>query len=262
MSSCATLKPSPWIFFALVFALSVPLWIIGQVARQWLPLGLPFGALMAFNPMIAAALLVYHREGRIGLKTLLRRSVGPRGITARWLTIAIFLMPIILACEFGFLRITGATIPNPSFSISTILLFSGMFFVAAVGEEVGWQGHAAILLQKKYTALTSSLIMGLVWATWHVVPFLQADHAPYWIMWQCLTMLPARIIIVWLCNNTGRSVFIAIVFHMMMNLSEFLFPTYGSHYDPFIAFVILAFVAATMTLLWGPQTLSQFRYAR
>jgi hypothetical protein len=40
-------------------------------------------------------------------------------------------------------------------------------------------------------------------------------------------MLPARVIIVWLCNNTGRSVFIAVIFHTMMNLSEYMFPNYG-----------------------------------
>jgi uncharacterized protein len=252
---------SPWIFFALVFALSLPLWIIGEVTGQVLPLGLPFGALMAFNPLIAAALLVYLHRGRAGVHELLRKSVDPRHITARWLAIAIFLMPIILVSELGFLRIAGAAIPDPGFSASTTLLLCAIFVVAAIGEEAGWQGYAAVLLQKQYTALTSSLILGLVWAVWHVVPFLQADRTASWIWWQCLTMLPARVIIVWLCNNSGRSLFIAVIFHTMMNLSEYLFPINGSHYDPFSTFMILAAIAAIITVLWEPQTLAQFRYA-
>jgi uncharacterized protein len=260
MSSNATLEQFPWIFFALVFVLSVPLWIIGEVTRQILPLGLPFGALMAFNPLIAAALLVFRREGRAGVVELLWKSVDPRCITARWLAIAIFLMPITLVLEYGFLRIAGAAIPEPSFSVSTTLLLCALFFVAAIGEEAGWQGYAAVLLQKQYTALTSGLIIGLVWAVWHAVPFLQADRSPSWIWWQCLTMLPARVIIVWLCNNTGRSVFIAVIFHIMMNLSEYMFPNYGSHYDPFLTFVILAAVAATIIVFWGPQKLEGRRH--
>jgi uncharacterized protein len=261
MSGKATLEQSPWIFFALVFALSVPLWIVGEVTGQLLPLDLPFGALMAFNPLIAAVLLIYRREGGAHVNELLRKSVDPRGIAASWLAIAILLMPIILVFEFGFLRITGAAIPDPSFSVSTTLLFCVMFFVAAIGEEAGWQGYAAVLLQQQYTALTCSLILGLVWAVWHVVPFIQADRSPSWIWWQCLTMLPARIIIVWLSNNTGRSVLIAVLFHTMMNLSEYMFPNYGSHYDPFVTFVILAAVAATIIVLWGSQTLERYRQA-
>jgi uncharacterized protein len=262
MSNDAALKKSPWIFFALVFALSLPLWIIGAMTGQLLPLDLPFGALMAFNPLIVAAILVYRREGKAGVNELLRKAVDPRGITARWLVTAILLMPIILVLEYSFLLITGVTIPDFSFSISTTLLLCALFFVSAIGEEAGWQGYAAVLLQKQYTALTSSLIIGLVWAVWHVVPFLQADRSPSWIWWQCLTMLPARVIIVWLCNNTRQSLFMAVIFHMMMNLSEYLFPNYGSHYDPFITFVILAAVAATITTLWGPKTLTRYGDAR
>lgn len=250
MNHTATLKQSPWIFFAFVFALSVPLWIIGAMTGQLLPLGLPFGSLMAFNPLIAAALLVYRREGRAGVSELLRKSVDPRRISARWLAIAILLMPVILVFEFCFLRLTGAAVPDISFSVSITLLLCAVFFIAAIGEETGWQGYAAIHLQKRHTALTSSFILGLVWAIWHVVPFLQAGRPPSWILWQCLTMLPARIIIVWLCNNTGRSVFIAVMFHMIMNLSEYLFPIYGSHYDPFITFAILAVVAAIILVFW------------
>lgn len=253
---------SPWIFFALVFALSVPLWIIGAVTGLLLPLGLPFGALMGFNPLIAAALLVYQRDGKTGVKTLLRQSVDPHHITARWLAIAVLLMPVVLSLEYGFLQMSGELVPRPDFSISSAMFLFAVFFVAAIGEEAGWQGYAARLLQSKHSALVSSLILGSVWAMWHIVPFLQAGHPTSWIGWQCLTMLPARIIIFWLCNNTGHSILIAVIFHTMMNLSEFLFPNFGSHYDPFIAFVSLALVAATGTVLWRPQTLARFQHPR
>lgn len=262
MSRDAPSNNSPWIFFALIFALSVPLWIIGAATGLLLPLGLPFGALMLFNPLIAAALLVYRHDGEIGMKTLLWRSVDPRGFTAIWFAMAIFLMPIVLVLEYGFLRISGLAVPFPDFSVSSAILLFAVFVVAAIGEEAGWQGYAAPLLQSKHSALMASLILGLVWAIWHIIPFLQAGQTLSWIWWQCLTMLPARIIIVWLSNNTKRSVLITVIFHAMMNLSEFLFPNQGTNYGPFIAFVVLACVAATITLLWRPQTLARFHYPR
>ena len=262
MSSDASSRQSPWIFFALVFALSVPLWIIGAVTGILLPLGLPFGALMAFNPLIAAVLLVYRHDGKIGVKTLLRQSVDPRHVSTRWLAIAVFLMPIVMGLEYKFLSISREVIPSPDFSVSSAVLMFAVFFVAAIGEEAGWQGYAARLLQNKHSALMASLILGMVWAIWHIVPFLQAGRPPSWIWWQCLTMLPARIIIVWLSNNTGRSILIAVLFHTMMNLSEFLFPNDGSHYDPLVTFVLLAFGATIVTLLWQPKTLTRFQYPR
>ena len=75
-------------------------------------------------------------------------------------------------------------------------------------------------------------------------------------------MVPFRILIVWIYNNTGRSVFAAIVFQATANVSQFSFPNHGSHYDPLATVLILAFTAAMVVFLWGPQTLARYRYAR
>jgi hypothetical protein len=56
-------------------------------------------------------------------------------------------------------------------------------------------------------------------AIWHGVPLVQASQSPAWIAWWCLYTVAARILIVWLYNNAGKSVFAAAVFHAMMNLT-------------------------------------------
>jgi membrane protease YdiL (CAAX protease family) len=48
----------------------------------------------------------------------------------------------------------------------------------------------------------------------------------------------------------------------MSNTSSFLFPNLGSHYDPVIAGIITALLAAAVVYLWGPATLARYRYAR
>jgi membrane protease YdiL (CAAX protease family) len=137
-----------------------------------------------------------------------------------------------------------------------------VFFFAALGEEVGWQGYAIDRLQDRWNALTASVILGTVWAVWHVVPLIQMSRSPPEIACQCLGMVATRVLIVWLYNNTGKSVFAAILFHAMNNVTTVLLPNYGWPYEPPHALVMLAGAAVVVTLLWGQETLARYRYAR
>src|SRR5262249_7274041 len=134
--------------------------------------------------------------------------------------------------------------------------------VAATGEELGWQAYGVAAIKGRYNALQTSLIIGLIWSVWHIIPYLQTHRTPSWVIWQCLHTVLARVLIVWLSNNAGASVFIAVVFHMMINVSEFMFPNYGSYYDSCIAALIMAVLVVLVVLLWGPKTLSHFRFPR
>ena len=53
-----------------------------------------------------------------------------------------------------------------------------------------------------------------------------------------------------------------VVYHAMLNLTWQLFPINGSFYDPRITALIVTFVAVIVTVVWGPKTLAQYRYAR
>ena len=132
------------------------------------------------------------------------------------------------------------------------------FFVAALAEELGWSGYVIDPMQDRWNALQASVLLGLVWAAWHIVPYLQAHRSLAWIAWQCHFTVTGRVILVWLYNNTGKSVFATAVCHAMANVSVFLFPIYGSYYDPHIASLITTFVAVLVTVLWGPRTLARF----
>lgn len=64
----------------------------------------------------------------------------------------------------------------------------------------------------------------------------------------------SRVIIVWLYNNTGKSVAAAALYHGMSNLCWQLFPNRGSHYDPRVTTPLIVAVAAIVRLAWGPRT--------
>ncbi|HZW04646.1 MAG TPA: hypothetical protein VFF68_12010, partial [Anaerolineaceae bacterium] len=112
----------------------------------------------------------------------------------------------------------------------------------------------------RWSALAASLLIGAFWGAWHIVPFLQQQRGPAWILWQALGMVPFRVLIVWLFNNTGNSVFAAIVFQAVANVSQFLFPNLGSHYNPLYPFIFLTVSAGIVVFLWGPETLARFRF--
>ena len=243
---------SPRTFFLPVFILSVPFWLVGPLVEQFLrkeiPIDLPVSALQAVNPLIAALLLIYKKNGSDGVKELMKRSVDYRKVKNKIWYVQIFcLWPLIMVLEYGLMYLAGAPLPDTQFPVLMIPVFFVAFLVAAAGEELGWQVYAIDRLQYRWNALEASIIVGVVWAAWHIVPFMQSHHTPTWIVWQCLGMIPFRILTVWLYNNTGRSVFAAIIFHATANVSQFLFPNNGSHYDPFIACLILTLTAVIVT---------------
>ena len=117
-------------------------------------------------------------------------------------------------------------------------------------------GYASDSLQNRWSALGAGVILGLVWGLWHVIPYVQTGNAPIWIVWQSLSAVARRIRIVWIYNNTGRSVFAAILAHTMDNVSWSLFPNYGSHYDLFVTGMIVYLIVVVVIFVWVPKTLS------
>jgi CAAX protease family protein len=262
MNTSAPLKRSPLKFFVLVFALALPFWLLGALVKHLpIPINLPVSALQFVCPIIAAFILVSKEEKPGGIKRLLKRVFDMKRIKHKiWYVPIILLNPLIMLLSYGVMLLLGRPLPEPSIPFLMIPIFFLVFFIPAICEEVGWMGYAVDPMQDRWSAFTTSLILGSVWAIWHVIPELQANP-PAWVAGQCFSTIGLRILIVWLYNNTGKSVFAAIVFHDMVNVSEFLFPNYGSHYDPVISGALTAITAVIVTFFWGSKTLARYRYA-
>lgn len=256
-------KKSPIKFFLLIYILSIPFLLLGGQPLP-LPINLPVSAFIFVCPFIAASVLVYKENKLEGIKQLLKKTPGSRRIKPKiWYLPILFLMPIIMLLSYRVMRLIGRPLPDPQISTLAIPLFFVLFFIPAAFEEAGWMGYAADPLQHRWGAFRAGVIIGSVWGLWHLVGwFYQTHHTLTWTAGQFLSTVALRIIIFWIYNNTGRSVFAAVLFHDTMNVSEFLFPNYGSHYDPVITGTITAIVAVILTFLWGPKTLAKFRYAR
>ena len=252
-------------FFLLVFLMSIPFWILGATTRDLtkiLPIKLPISALMTICPLLVAVILVYKEQKTYGVKELLKLSFDFQEIKdKKWYVPIVFLMPTIAALSYCYLKITGGILLEPSIPFLSVVIFFFVFLIGAIGEEVGWSGYVTAPLQKQYGAFKASIIIGVIWAIWHIIPYSQAHQTPIWIFWQCLSTVFLRTIMVWIFNNTHKSVFAMILFHTTINISPHLFPSNGSHYDPFIFSILIIIATISITWLWGATTLTRYRYS-
>lgn len=253
-------RRSPFGFFALVVALSIPFWIagelLGQRATRDLPVDLPLSSLMTFNPLIAALILVYRESGSQGVRDLLKRAVDFRRSHGDGYAVALLLPPLVISLSYGLMLINGKRLPDPQVPLQLAPIFFIVFVVAAVGEEIGWQGYAFEPLRQRGNAFSAAMIIGVVWAAWHVIPYWQAQRTIDWILWQSLWSILLRGVIVWLYLRTGSSVLAAVLVHAMTNVSVFLFPNYGSYYDPLFASLSLGLVIGAAALIPGVRRAS------
>ncbi|MFF3923808.1 CPBP family intramembrane glutamic endopeptidase [Paenibacillus lactis] len=255
-----SLNRSPRTFYVLVFALSIPFWLFGSMPVKWLPMNLPVSALMFFCPMAAALILTYREEGESGVRRLLKRIFDYKRIKQKsWYLPILFLMPMIMLLSYWFMSLIGRSLPEPNIPFLSIPILVLMYFIAAACEEMGWMGYAVEPMLNRWNALTTSMIMGTLWGIWHLVPYIQTNHSVTWIVWQCFTAILLRILMVWLYNNTGKSIFAIILFHAFVNVSITVFPDNGSHYDPVITSVFLVITIVSLLFFWDPKTLNPYR---
>jgi len=249
---------SPIAFFALVYVLTIPFWLLGSATGLELLPKLPIAALAVVCPMLAAAILEYRRAGASAVVALLKRTVDFRRIASPvWFAPILLLMPAIMLASYLGMWAMGWPLPPFELHFAQAVALLLLFFVSGVAEELGWSGYAIDPLQSRYGALNGALIIGVVWAAWHFIPLLQADRAPLWIAAWTLGTLALRVLTVWIYNNTGGSVFAASLFHAMCNLSWQLFPISGSAYDARVTGPLEALAALVVVAIWGARTLSR-----
>lgn len=253
----------------LLFGLSIPLWVIGAIYDVQLFPGFNLLQLPLAMPGVAALILIYKESGRDGIVALLKRTYDFRTITSKiWYLPILLTYPGISFLDYMIQRLSGTSMPALYFSLPIFLGYSTMIFLAT-GEELGLTGYAIDRLQQRYSALTSGILLGLIWAGYHIPSFiLSGYYSAEWIFWHALYTIVGRVLFVWVYNNSGKSFFSMSLFHSTFGLFWILFPATGNlqkastYYDPRIAALVAIFYVLLVTFLWGSKTLAQFRFGR
>lgn len=212
----------------------------------------------AWGPFVAAFLLTFLDGGMGGVRKLLKRGVDYR-IGARWYLVIFFLFPTLIGGALLLASISGDPLPEmPAFSDPLVIPIAFVYILFLGGplqEEFGWRGYALDRLQERWSALASSIVLGVAWGLWHLPLFFMSRQEFYYqrLVWGLvLSTVLVAILFTWLYNNTNRSILAAMIFHATFNLSHFLFPALGSDPASLYLFVLLFVSVGVVLVFWGP----------
>jgi uncharacterized protein len=171
------------VFFLLVMLISIPFWVLGDlISTEQLPTNLPVSALMAFNALIVALILIFLEGGAPHTRDLLRTSIDFRNIRPRYgYAVVLMVMPFVLLVAYSLKALLGGGTPNPELPLLALPILIVIFTISAYGEEVGWQGYAFERLHTRWGTFGSGVIIGCVWAVWPLIPYIQTGNTAWWI---------------------------------------------------------------------------------
>jgi membrane protease YdiL (CAAX protease family) len=176
----------------------------------------PLFILAVYSPGIAGVLLVWRKYGVKGLVSFFRRLTLWRAPAPWWL----FLLLGIPAIKYLGAALNG-TISDPFPYSPWFLVFPALahaFFLGTL-EEFGWRGLALPLLQRKMAPFWAGLIVGIIWAAWHIPAFLLGGGLQYG-SWSAVPffggVIVLSVILTPLFNSAGGSLLIAYLYHFQM----------------------------------------------
>jgi membrane protease YdiL (CAAX protease family) len=215
------------LYFLLTYALMLLFGGLAVLAaRGTLTLPLPPVALLAIGgtgPFFAAVVAAAYEGGGGAVRELLSR-IGRWRVPAIWYAVALLGPVLLVALAFLLSLAFGDPIPGapPPAVWSTLPLLAVVYFVIAVVEETGWRGYAQPRLQRPYGALAAGLIVGVLWALWHLPQWWIPDtgQAEKWPFLLFATGTVAQsVLLAWLLNRTGGSVLLVALAHAAINLA-------------------------------------------
>ncbi|MEM4560917.1 MAG: CPBP family intramembrane glutamic endopeptidase [Candidatus Caldarchaeum sp.] len=124
-------------------------------------------------------------------------------------------------------------------------------------EECGWRVYALERLQRRWSALVSSMLLGLVWGAWHaplfLIPGTIQSQTPAWGF--MILIVAGSILFTWVYNNTNNSILAVMLFHTMNNISLAVIPTLQATLGGLYLLVINVVLVFGVVLVYGPRTL-------
>jgi uncharacterized protein len=217
----------------------------------------------AFGPSLAGVTTVALFDGLVGLKRWLKRCLFWR-VGWGWYAIAAFapLALMVLALAL-YAAMGGAVPPSPAAGnlwLSVLIFGQILVLGGPVGEEFGWRGYALPALTQRVGWRWASLIVGAIWALWHLplffIPGMAQANMPIALFMASSVAL--SVVFSRLSVNTRFSVLPAIVLHWSINAWSWAIPVtpQGSVIQPYYLVMGILFITATIVFLKpGPNLL-------
>jgi len=199
----------------------------------------PLFFLAVYAPAIAALILVFRQGGASGLRAFLGRALLWRCSSGWYLFLFLGVPLIFIMGAAARSNLVSGFFPFSSLSVGLAAI--GLAAIKGPIEEFGWRGLALPLLQRKFAPFYASLLLGVVWALWHLPAFLlggtqQSEWAFSSFFLGCLAI---SIIATALFNRSGGSILLSAFFHF--SLMNPIFPD-AQPYDTYLLLIVAALV--------------------
>lgn len=201
---------------------------------------------MLAGPVVSGLLFTTVSAGGQGFRALGTRLVRWR-VAPRWYALALVTAPLTVVLVRSAVSADAAPVTVGAIAFGVLVgLGAGIF------EELGWTGVATVELSRRFSMLRSGLILGVVWAAWHVLAMTWGiDNLagpvpiPIFIAIDLLSALPAyRVLMVWLHART-QSLLLTMLMHASLTTSLLVLgPTASTGWE------LLAYDAGVAGVLW------------
>lgn len=197
--------------------------------------------------------------GKAGLRDYLSRLLKWR-VGAHWYAVALLTAPFFfLAILLPLSQSSPAFLPGlftAGDKASHLMMGLAIGMAAGFFEELGWTGFAIPRLRQRYSVLATGLIVGLLWAIWHVLVVVWFGFASgsmtgalplvSYLLDPFLFLMGFRVLIVWVYDRTG-SLLIGMLMHFSLTASARIFMPSGTAGASLLTFDLVW--AATLWLL-------------
>jgi uncharacterized protein len=177
-------------FFGMAYAFSWIVWapwVLGEDRANVLPpaLSVPTSQLLLAGgilagPTLSAFIMTATTEGREGVRRLLGRVVLWR-VGIRWYLFALLGVPLMMLVGtmiYSWVLPNLGALGGPSYLLSYLALYVfGLLLGGPLLEEIGWRGFALPRMERLQGPLLASVILGVMWALWHLPEFLVPSWA-------------------------------------------------------------------------------------
>jgi membrane protease YdiL (CAAX protease family) len=215
-------------FFILTYLVSWTVWITttyvggGPAAPQsGLAVINALGFLLGtVAPSLVALALTAQAKGRAGVLRLLRQIVPSPTVGLGWYVFAVgYFAAIKLGVALVHRIATGAW---PTFGQTPWFLMAVATIISTpvqAGEEIGWRGFALPRLAGRVGLPGASIILGIIWACWHLPFFLipGSDNYGQSFPVYALAVTAISVAMAWLYWRSNGSLLLTMLMHAAIN---------------------------------------------
>ena len=214
-------------FFSLTYIISWSLFFVAKIISgdvsypdsSFSPLGYIIYIVGVFTPALVASFLSWREKGKAGVQALLTRIIKAPN-DWRWYVFAVGYFIFIKMFIAIIHRLTTGEWPLFGHESFFLILIAIIFSTPIqAGEEIGWRGYALPRLSERFGLATASIILGIIWATWHLPFFFfqNADKYGQSFPVYLLSVIGLSVAMAWLYWRTNSSLFITMLMHSAVN---------------------------------------------